>query len=64
MRKGNVKQNKNDLKPWLALLKMLRAYVTLGYLQMDIVKHEVYVTQPALHALSKGCDPKEQIKNG
>lgn len=64
MRKGNVKQNKNDLKPWLALLKMLRAYVTLGYLQMDIVKHEVYVTQPAIHALSKGSDPMEQIKNG
>lgn len=63
--KGIAKSKKHtDLKPWLALFKMFRTYVTLGYLQIDVSKHEAYVTQPAIHALIEGDDAKEQIENG
>ncbi len=53
-----------DLKPWLGFFKMFCAYAKLGYLQMNVAKHEAYVTQPAIHALSEGCDPKKQIEEG
>lgn len=53
----------DDLKPWLAIFDMLGACVRLGYLQMDIAKHEAYITQPAIHALCKGDDPKRQVED-
>lgn len=61
-RNGSAKHN--DLKPWLAIFDMLSACVRLGYLQMNIGKHEAYITQPAIHAICKGDDPKRQVKDG
>ena len=64
-RKGVAKPERgSDLKPWLAVFNMLRAYVRLDYLQIDVAKHEAYITQPAIHALSEGDSPKVQIENG
>lgn len=63
--KGVAKPERgSDLKPWLAVFNMLRAYVKLDYLQIDVAKHEAYITQPAIHALSEGNDPRAQIENG
>lgn len=53
-----------DLKPFLAYFKLLSANVKLGFLQMDVAKHEAYVTQPAIHAMSAGSDPETQVKDG
>ena len=43
---------------------MLREYVEKGYMQLDVKEHAVYITQPAIHALSPGNDPAEQLRNG
>lgn len=65
MRKNAAKPKKRvDLGPWLSIFKMLRSCVRLDYLQMDAAKHEAYITQPAIHALSGGSDPEEQVKDG
>lgn len=59
------KPNKDtNLMPWLDYFDMLGTHVKLGYLQLDIPKHEAYVTQPAIHAMSEGSDPKKQNEDG
>ena len=51
----------NDLQPWLDYFGMLRTYEQKGFLEVMPDKHEAYITQPALHALSEGDDPQEQV---
>lgn len=53
-----------DLKPWLDWFDMIQAYERNGYLELQIDTHEAYVTQPAIHAMSDGGDPQEQLMNG
>lgn len=59
-----ARKKHEDLRPWLDYFDMFSQYVKCGYLQMDIAKHEAYTTQPALHAMSEGENPAEQIQNG
>ncbi|MBQ8713081.1 MAG: hypothetical protein IJ551_09740 [Prevotella sp.] len=54
----------NDLQPWLDYFQMLRTYEQKGLLEVQPEKGEAYVTQPALHALSDGDDPAEQLRSG
>lgn len=56
-----VKKKHSDLQPWLDYFYMLSLYVQRGFLQIDVDKHEVYVTQPAIHAMSDGNDPATQL---
>ena len=58
------KKKRSDISPFLDYFSMLSEYLDKGYLQIDVAKHEVYVTQPAIHALSPGNDPAEQLRNG
>ena len=58
------KKKRSDLQSFLDYFSMLSEYLDKGYLQIDVAKHEVYVTQPAIHALSPGNDPAEQLRNG
>lgn len=51
-----------DLQPWLDYFDMLRIYEEKGFLEVMPEKHEAYVTQPALHAMSEGDNPQEQFK--
>lgn len=53
-----------DLQPLLNYFDMLHTYEQKGFLQLDPPKHEAYVTQPALHALTPGTDPLEQLRDG
>ena len=53
-----------DLQPWVDYFEMLRANVESGFLQMSVAKHEAFVTQPGIHAMSKGDDPAKQIEDG
>lgn len=57
------KKHKN-LQPWLSYFDLLAECVESGYLQLDVMKHECYITQPAIHAISKGDDPMVQIYDG
>ena len=57
------KKNK-DLQVWIDFFDMLQTYEHKGYLDIQLDKHEAYVTQPALHAMSKGDDPQEQLRDG
>ena len=57
-------RNHKDLLPWLDYFDMLQAYEDKGYLEILLDKHEAYVTQPAIHAMSKGDDPQEQLRDG
>lgn len=50
-----------DLQPWLDYFDMLRTYERKGFLEVMTDKHEAYITQPALHALSVGDNPQGQI---
>lgn len=63
-KKSKVVNKHNDLKPWLAVFDMIGAYVKLGYLQVSVAKHEAYIAQYAIHALSEGDDAKKQIEDG
>lgn len=54
----------SDISPFLEYFSMLSEYLDKGFLQIDVAKHEVFVTQPAIHALSPGNDPAEQLRNG
>ena len=58
------KKKHKDLQPWLDYFDMLRANVEPGLLQMSVVKHEAFVAQPGIHAMSEGDDPAKQIENG
>ena len=58
------KRKLSDISPFLDYFSMLSEYLDKGFLQIDVAKHEVDVTQPALHALSPGNDPAEQLRNG
>ena len=51
-----------NLQPWLDYFSMLRSYESNGFLEVQTDKHEAYVTQPALHAMSEGSDPVEQLR--
>ena len=51
-----------NLQPWLDYFDMLRVYEKNGFLEIQTDKHEAYVTLPALHAMSDGDNPVEQIK--
>ena len=53
-----------DLQPWLEYFEMLRRYKEKGLLHMQPDKHEAYVTEPALHAMSPGNDPQKQMTDG
>lgn len=57
-------KNHKDLLPWLDYFDMLQTYENKGYLELQLDKHEAYVTLPALHAMSKGEDPQEQLRDG
>lgn len=53
-----------NLQPWLEYFQMLQAYTKKGLLQMQPDKHECYATLTALHAMTPGTDPAEQLRNG
>lgn len=58
------KKKRKDLQPWVDYFEMLRVNVESGFLQMSVVKHEAFVTQPGIHAMSEGDDPAKQIEDG
>ena len=53
-----------DLQPWLDYIELLHNYEQRGLLELHADKHECYVTQSALHAMTPGDDPAEQLCNG
>lgn len=55
----NVKRN--NLQPWLEYFNMLYAYEDKGLLDVFPEKHEAYITQAAVHAVSDGDDPVRQL---
>ena len=57
-------KNHKDLQPWLDYFDMLQTYESKGYLELQLDKHEAYVTLPAIHAMSKGDNPQEQLRDG
>lgn len=59
-----MEKNHKDLQPWLDYFDLLQTYEHKGYLELQLDKHEAYVTQPALHAMSEGDDPQEQLRDG
>ena len=59
-----MKKNVKDLQPWLDYFEMLQQYEQRGFLDVQAKKHEAYVTQPALHAMTEGDDPQEQLRSG
>ena len=58
------KKKHSDLQPFLDYFSMLREYVEKGYMQLDVKEHAVYITQPAIHAMSPGNDPAVQLRDG
>lgn len=59
-----MKKKLNDLQPWLDYFDMMQAYEHNGLLQIESEKHEAHVTQTAIHAMSKGDDPQQQLEYG
>ena len=59
-----MSKKNNNLQPLLDYFDMLKAYEQKGYLQLEIDKHEAYVTQTALHAMTPGDDPQQQLQDG
>ena len=57
-------KNHKDLQPLLDYFDLLQTYERKGYLELLLNKHEAYVTQPALHAMSEGDDSQEQLRDG
>lgn len=51
-----------NLQPWLDYFDMLRLYEKKDFLEVLPEKHEAYITQPALHAMSQGDDPRKQME--
>lgn len=58
------KKKHSDLQPFLDYFSMLSEYVEKGYMQLDVKEHAVYITQPAIHAMSPGNDPAVQLRDG
>ena len=58
------KKKRSDLHPFLDYFSMLSEYVEKGYMQLDVKEHAVYITQPAIHAMSPGNDPAVQLRDG
>lgn len=56
-------KNNKDLLPWLDYFDMFRRYEQIGYLELYTERHEAYVTQPALHAMTPGDDPQQQLQD-
>ena len=59
-----TKTKHKDLQPWLDYFELLHNYEQRGLLELHADKHECYVTQSALHAMTPGDDPAEQLRNG
>lgn len=53
-----------DLQPWLDYFNMLAKHIGAVFLEVNPTKHEAYITQPALHALTTGDDPSMQLASG
>lgn len=53
-----------DLQPWLDYFKLLHNYERNGYLEVMADKHEAFVTQAAIHAMTPGDNPAEQVRSG
>ena len=58
------KTKHKDLQPLLDYFGMMRTYEQKGFLQLQLKEHEAYVTQPALHAMTPGDDPMQQLQDG
>lgn len=58
------KKKHSDLQPFLDYFSMLREYVEKDYMQLDVKEHAVYITQPAIHAMTPGNDPAMQLRDG
>lgn len=54
-------RKRKNLQPWLDYFEMLQTYESKGFLEVKPAEHEAYVTQPGLHAMSEGDDPRQQI---
>ncbi len=54
-------KKKKDLQPWLDYFRMLVKYEKQGYLEVSVNLHEAFVTRAALHAMSEGDDPRQQL---
>lgn len=59
-----MEKNRKDLQPWLDYFDMLKTYENNGYFELYTERHEAYVTLPALHAMTPGDDPQQQIQDG
>ncbi len=59
-----MRKKTRNLQPWLDYFGMLQEYEKNGVLEIVKERDEVYVTQPALHAMSEGDDPVEQMNGG
>lgn len=53
-----------NLQPWLDYFEMLQQYERQGLLEVKPETHEAFITQPALHAMSEGDDPQQQLRDG
>lgn len=53
-----------DLQPWLDYFDMLAKHISAGFLEVNPTRHEAYITQPALYALTPGDDPSVQLATG
>ena len=59
-----TKTKHKDLQPWLDYFELLHNYEQRGLLELHADKHECYVTHAALHAITPGDDPAEQLRSG
>ena len=50
------------MQPWLDCFKMMKAYEQQGLLEVKAGLCEAFVTVSALHAMSEGDDPREQLR--
>ncbi|MBO4499195.1 MAG: hypothetical protein J5732_02950 [Bacteroidaceae bacterium] len=59
-----MRRKHKNLSPWLDYFQMLHRYEREGLLQTEVAKHEAYITQSALHAITPGEDPALQVTSG
>lgn len=59
-----MRKKHKDLQPWLDYFQMLEQYQERGLLQVIPDKHEAYVTHPAVHAMTEGDNPRQQLLSG
>lgn len=55
---------RRSIKPWLDYFEMLISYENKGLIDILEDKHEGYITQPVLCAITPGENPKEQVERG